>query len=255
MHRILRVASLATALTVACSGATLIPASAIPAPAQVGAVTSASAPTPSAVPAARWPKPVPSGNVTSRVDVDGDGRPDTTTFRFVSSNGQRASYQLAMRTARGKTASLRILTDDLADQPASDFWIGATGIDGIRGNEIVLDLVGGVGDATDIRTYAWRNGKIVLVPAAGSSARWPDWHQMWVQYNAATGYTFSQDRKGVRYVVKHDVKGSASGRTFTGTKTTYRWLNTGWKALKVERISVSRKVADSFTGLNGLIWR
>lgn len=240
----MRRVTLAALLTAAAVGLPGVTATAAPAP--VSTATT---------PAASQPKPVPRGDVSSRVDIDGDGRGDVTTFRFVSRDGKNAYYRLSVRTARGKTARLPIVVQDLMDQPASDFWVGATGIDGIRGNEIVLDLVGGIGDATDIRSYAWRNGRLVTLPAAGSSGKRINWQVMWVDFGRAIGYTFSQGRSGIRYVTKHDVKGSASGRTFTGTNTLYRWSGKGWSKLSTKRVSVTRKVASSYTGLNGLIWR
>ncbi len=150
--------------------------------AAVGAAATPAAPTraaasPAEMPAVSTsrPKPLPHGNVISRADIDGDGRRDTTTFRFVSTDGAKARYRLSVRTARGATASLIVVTDDYFKQPASDFWVGVTGIDGVRGNEIVLDLVGGVGDAADIRSYGWRNGRLANIRAAGSSGKRVDW--------------------------------------------------------------------------------
>ncbi|WP_284303996.1 hypothetical protein [Mobilicoccus caccae] len=240
-------------VTTAVLGAALLAA-----PATLTAPTAAQA-APSAMTApaaaAAWAKPVPKGDVTSRVDVDGDGRGDLTTFRTISRDQETARYRLTVRTSRGKTSSLSFALPDYLDQPASDFWVGATGIDGVRGNEIVLDLIGGVGDATDIRTYAWRNGKLVLVPAAGSSSRFPNWPLMWVDFGRATGFTFSMGKSGIRYVTKHDLKASRSGRTFTGTNTLYRWSGNGWRKLKTTKVSVNRKVASSYTDLNGLTWR
>lgn len=101
------------------------------------------------------PKPVPRGHlVTSRADIDGDGRADTTTFRLVPPRGTSSSlYRLSVCTEKGQRAHLDFrLGYEMQD--ASDFWMGMTGIDGRRGNEVVLDLVGGIGDATDIRSYA-----------------------------------------------------------------------------------------------------
>lgn len=208
---------------------------------------------PTSAHAASEPKPVPAGNVTYRVDVDGDSRPDTVTFRLIARRESTDRFRLTTRTATGRSASLDVRAEDV-DQKASDVWVGATGIDGMRGNEIVLNLVT-VGDATDIRSYAWRAGKIVPVAAPGRPARWPDWHLMWVDFGRANGWTFSQGRSGIRYVTYHDLKGSPSGRTFTGTNTLYRWQGTGWRKLSVKRVQVTRKVAASLTDLNGLVWR
>ncbi len=203
--------------------------------------------------AASEPKRVPHGNVTYRVDVDGDFKPDTVTLRLMALGYETDRYRLTMRTAKGRTASIDVRAQ--TDVPvASDIWVGATGIDGVHGNEIVLNLLT-VGDASNIRAYAWRGGKIVVVPAAGRPTRWPNWHLMWVQYNQASGWTFSQSRSGIRYVTHHDLKGSSSGRTFTGTNTLYRWQGSGWRKVSVKRVQMSRQAAAALTDLNGLIWR
>ncbi len=194
--------------------------------------------------------------MTTRADIDGDGRPDVTSFRSIVRAGKRTGYELSVRTATRRTATTRIAIDDLGmDQPASDFWVGVTGIDGRRGNEIVLDLVGGIGDATDVRSYAWRDGHIVLVPAAGSTARWPNWQIGIVEFGHVLGYTFGVGPRGVRQVTKHDLKGSRSGRTFTGTHTLYRWSGDGWRRQSSKTVSVPRKAARAFSGLHGLTWR
>ena len=201
------------------------------------------------------PKPVPRGNlVTSRADIDGDGRADTTTFRLVPPRGASSSLcRLSVRTATGQRAHLNFrLGYEMQD--ASDFWMGMTGIDGHRGNEVVLDLVGGIGDATDIRSYAWRDGRLVLVPAAGSTRRWPNWELMWTDFGAARGYTFSQSG-GTRYVTRHDYRQVKGTNRFAGTDTRYRWSGSGWRKVSTTKVTVSRQVADTRTTLRGLTWR
>lgn len=239
-------AALALAAAPAASGAALTsstPASSVAAGQDVALATASSA----------APRPIPTGNVRYRADIDGDGRADTVTFRKVTTKRGQDYFRLAVTTARGKSASTTVSTDGF-DKPASDYWVGVTGIDGIRGNEVVLDLVGGVGDATAILSYAWRNGRIVLVPAAGSPARWPDWDLMWVDFGQARGWTFSQQRS-VRYVVRHDLKVSSSGRFF-GTNTRYRWAGNGWQKVSSQKVSgLRRGEAAKLTDLNGLIWR
>lgn len=236
-------------LTTAALGAVLValPGGVVGAAAAVAA--QGAAVTRPAAPAAR-------GDVTKRIDVDGDGRADTVTLRAVLRGGARAGYDLSVRTATGRTDRLRLPVDDLGiDRPASDFWVGVTGIDGVRGNEVVLDLVGGIGDATDVRSYAWRDGRIVLVPAAGSTARWPNWQIGIVEFGHVVGYTFGVGPRGVRQVTKHDLTASRSGRTFTGTNTLYRWSRDGWRRQSARPVSLPRKAASALSGLHGLTWR
>lgn len=198
-------------------------------------------------------KPVPEGNVRYRADVDGDGRADTITFTKVTTRRGLDYFRLTVRNARGTSASTVVSTDSM-ELPASQYWVGVTGIDGIRGNEIVLDLVGGVGDATDIRSYAWRRARIALVAAPDRPARWPDWDIMWADFGAARGWTFSQSGR-TRFVTKHDYKRSSSGR-FYGTDTRYRWAAKSWQKMSTAKVSGLRKAqADKVADLRGLIWR
>lgn len=195
----------------------------------------------------------PQGNVIKGGDIDGDGRWDVTTFTFIRDIGNGARFQLTVKTAQGRTASLPVTVRENLGEPAATRWLGLTGIDGIRGNEIVLNL--GVPEGSDVRTYAWRKGKLVLVPAAGGSGRSVDWPWEHPDFGRAVGFTFSQTKAGAREVVKHDFTASSTGHTFRGTNTRYRWVGSGWSRVSAAKATVSRKVATSYVGMSGLIWR
>ncbi len=249
--------ALAAALTCAALATPGLSAAATPAPTTATTTTAPTTATPTTAAAttatSTAAKPVPAGNVRHRVDVDGDGRADTVTFRKVTTKRGLDYFRLAVTTARGATASTTVSTDEMG-LPASTYWLGATGIDGVRGNEIVLDLVGGVGDATHILSYAWRGGRLAVVAAPDRPARWPDWDLMWADFGEARGWTFSQSGS-TRFVTKHDYKRSSSGR-FYGTDTRYRWASKGWQKVATTKVSGLRKAqADKVADLRGLIWR
>lgn len=221
------------ALAAALSGALLISPSAGAAPAAVSRTTATV--------------------VTHRVDIDGDGRADTVTLRLVSSR-ERNGYRLAVRTATGRSSSQVVYADSFPGAPASDLWVGVTGIDGVRGNEIMLDQNAGIGDFPLLLTYTWRKGKLTLLPAPGGSTRFPGWSLVFPPFRVS-GYSFSM-KGSTRYVVHHALNPSPSGRTYSGTNTTYRWTAKGWQRVTTKKSGVvSRATADKMADLRGLIWR
>lgn len=222
------------ALAAALSGALLISPSAGAAPAAVSRTTATV--------------------VTHRVDIDGDGRKDTVTLRLVSSRGDLNGYRLAVRTAKGRSSSLPVYVDNMNDPTPRDLWVGATGIDGVRGNEVILDLGGGLGDFAWIHTYTWRNGKLTPLAAPNSTRTSRSWPVTFPPF-PVSGWTFSM-KGDTRYVVHHQLNASPSGRTYSGTNTTYRWTPKGWKKVSTAKSGVvSRKTADKMSDFRGLIWR
>ena len=90
---------------------------------------------------------------STRIDVDGDGRADLTTFRQLPTRDGHLRFVLQTTTARGAGATMPVvLTDEGTNITTDDVWVGAAAVDGARGGEIVLDralaerLSVGVGD-------------------------------------------------------------------------------------------------------------
>lgn len=80
------------------------------------------------------------------------------------------------------------------------------------------------------------------------------WTVAWPPF-AAQGFTFSTTR-GVRYVVRHDLAGSRSGRAFSGTHTTYRWTGRTWATVATKKSGIlTAKAAQRYSGFHGLVWR
>ena len=232
----------AVAVAVALAGAVVAAPTATAAPATPARTTA-----PAATQAAK--------TFTHRVDIDGDGRKDTVTLRLVSSRGDVNGYRLAVRTAKGRSSSLPVyVTENMNNPTPRDLWVGATGIDGVRGNEVMLDLGGGVGDFAWIHTYTWRNGKLTPLAAPNSTRTSRSWTVTFPPF-PVSGWTFSM-KGDTRYVVHHQLNASPSGRTYSGTNTTYRWTPKGWKKVSTAKSGVvSRKTADKMSDFRGLIWR
>lgn len=181
---------------------------------------------------------------TSRMDIDGDGRRDTTTLRLTKPTNTRYTYTLETRTARGARASTPVVISDNGEDIDAIWW-GAAGLDGTPGAEIVLNP-SPVGDGASLRVYRWHKGK--LVPQAVPGTRtWRNGGQDWMTVNmpwGIQGYTFYTSR-GVRYVVDHDLKPYRSTGKFSGTHTTYRWntKTATWSKVSTKRAGL---VSDAY---------
>lgn len=221
----------------------------------VAAPTPSSA-APTTTPAARSADraAAPTGPVKrSRIDIDGDGRADSTTFRKVGFNRGLHRFLLETRTATGRRARMSVTLPDEGTNLTTDYvWVGAAGVDGVRGGEVVLDLWT-VGDFPDVRVYTFRGGRFVNAPAPGS--RRSGWmvanHGMLV-----AGYTFSTVR-GTRQVVAHELNGVQYGGPYRGTHTTYRWGRAGWVrvATRPSGLVPDATAQRHYSGLFGLRWR
>lgn len=216
----------------------------------------AAAPSATAAPSAAPAATTASKSLTKRVDIDGDGRNDTVTLQLVSARGDKNGYRLTVRTATRRTSSRVVYVYNLNDATVNDIWVGASGFDGVRGNEILLDLGGGVGDFPNLITYTWRNGKLGVLVSPNGAARYPNW-PITVPPFGVSGYTFSM-KGSTRYVVHHELNPSKSGRgrSYSGIDTTYRWTPKGWKKVSSKRSGVLSAAAASKLGdFRGLIWR
>lgn len=214
-----------------------------------GTITTATPTTAAAAPAAASASKTVR---TARVDIDGDGKRDTTTLRLTSYTKGRGFYTLTTRTAKGRTASTKFVVEDNGDN-IEYVWGGVAGVDGVRGAEIRVNP-SPVGDAAVFEMYTWRKNMLVKLPAPGAprSNRY-----MWVVTNmpwGVQGYTFSTTSRG-RFVMKHHLtpyKGKV-GR-YSGTRTTYRWTSKGWSTFSVRKTGiVSDATAQKYyAGFHGI---
>lgn len=211
-----RVSTLAvTSATVAALGVAAAPA-ATAAPTSVPTTTGA--PTSSVTTRAASAAPVLK---SSRTDVDGDLKRDTTTLTRTGSIRRGYTYMITVRTARGAKATKAFRVEDGGGNP-SYVWQGLAGIDGVRGAEIVVNS-SPVGDSAPLTVYTWRGGKLVEQPRPGAGSRSSD--RMWTLANMPyliSGYTFYTDRSG-RHVKAHQLKPTRTSGKVTGTHTTFTW--------------------------------
>lgn len=189
---------------------------------------------------------------TSRADVDGDGRADTTTLTLASTKNGVHRYLLTSRTATGARASLTIPIED-GGEDINAVWLGLAGVDGARGNEVVVNI-SPVGDGAPLRVYRWDRGRFSSVPAPGA----PRTHKYdWFVSDhpiETHGFTFST-RKGTRYVVKHDLRSKSWTGPYRGTHTTYRWSKGTWSKVSTKSAGVLKQsVGAKYAGLSGLTW-
>lgn len=199
-----------------------------------------------------------SSTARTSIDMDGDGRADRTTFTKVRSTRDHHVFRLATRTARGRTASTLVYAPNNIDETgAADVWVGAAGVDGVRGGEIVVDLMGGVGDATHHVVYTMRSGRFTTLRAPGARSGRTAWNVVYFP-GVWAGYRFSSSG-GVRRVTATTVTPMNAYPPYTGytaTRTTYRWTASGWaRSGSVRLTRLPEKAASSYAGWNGLIWR
>lgn len=184
--------------------------------------------------------------ISQKADIDGDKRADTVTVTQLSERDYKFTFRLSVRTAAGRTASTLFTVNDNSYEGLrgpTDVFEGTSPMDGTRGDEIIIDLSGGAGEASFLRSFTWRNNKLVTLAAPGTT-KYPEWTYSWFP-QAQLGYTFSTV-KGKRHVVMHLVQGS------TVTHTRYVSKGTGWAKLSATRGNVTQKQANALAGWRGL---
>lgn len=130
-------AGIVAAPAVATAAPTSAPATALTAAASPSAHVTRTAPTSGTAKAAPY---------VHKVDVDGDGRRDTVTLSLAGARGDKNLYRLSVWTAARRSAATTVAVAIDNHLPPKDLWLGAADFDGVRGNEILLDLGGGLGD-------------------------------------------------------------------------------------------------------------
>ncbi|WP_040632220.1 hypothetical protein [Mobilicoccus pelagius] len=191
--------------------------------------------------------PTCTGRVVARTDVDGDARRDTVSVTQVGFDEFQPRFRLCARTATGKVSNAL----DTADFPLAGFapYYGAAGLDGVRGNEIVLRAGFGA-HSQHFHVYTWRNGRLVRQNAPDT--RRPDWYTDWAA-SVIKGYRFHTSR-GVRYVVATYGMKDPSAPTFRVRQTTFRWSKGGWVRGTTRTVTIrdNSKTADAVYGWHGV---
>ena len=198
--------------------------------------------------------------VVRRVDVDGDGRADTVSLALTRSMPNTYRFTLTVRPARGRAATLPVTIGRYReDLTPAMVWHGAAPLDGVAGEDVVLDLGGAVGDFSWLHAYSWRSGRFVNLPAPGAGRRDIAWHVMGPPF-AVRGYTVGGPLTGARTVIAHSLTGDDYGATrYRGTHTTYRWTGGaagGWQRTGVRpsgELTVTQ--ARRYAGWIGVNWR
>lgn len=204
--------------------------------------------------------PAASSALTSRADVDGDGRRDTITLVRRAVTPDEYRFRLAVVTASGKRAIRDVLVPNYGDgslQPA-DVWIGTASVDGARGVEMAVERSGNVGDFPWPHLYTWRSGRIVPETAPGAPVGETGW-TVANHFSLIQGYDI-RTVKGRRQVTATVLKGTFDPKretaTFRGTRTTYRWERGTWRKVSTHRTrTLSDPVAQRYAGWHGITWR
>lgn len=231
--------TLAAAAAVAATSALALAA---PASASAAAASASAAPTTEV--AQKRPT-----SVTTRADIDGDGRRDTTTMRLTSVDGETHRYTIETRTARGTRASVPLLVG-ADDADLEMIWVGAAHLDGKRGAEILVNACQSC-DSTQLKVVTWSKGRLAFQAAPGMKGDNGYFWMVGARPYQVSGYTFST-RRGVRYVVHHDLQPSKRG-TYRGTHTTYRWAKNTWVKTSTKSSGrVSDSVARQYDQLSGV---
>ncbi|WP_168583394.1 hypothetical protein [Gephyromycinifex aptenodytis] len=200
-----------------------------------------------------------SAPVTARVDIDGDKRRDTVRLTQLASTRSWHRFVLSVRTAAGRTDTMRIAVPNQTSVKPSDLWWGTAHADGVRGAEILLDLSGNLGDAPYPHMYTWRRGRIASAPAPEKAApgQQSNYWAIIAQPFQYSGYTFSS-RNGARTVTWNRTTPGATPepRRYSGTSTTYRWTSAGWRKVSTKPLrGLSEDSAFRLADWHGITWR
>lgn len=252
-----RIARTTTAMATRRAG-TALGAGVVAAVALAGAVPAAGASPANAQPASAAAESTPPVATSTNADVDGDGRADFTELKKIGIRSTDYIYRLSTRTATKRRFSTDIrVPRERDDLRTSEVWVGAAGVDGLRGAEIIVDRSGGIGDFPYNFVYTVRQGKWQLLLAPGAKSYRTSWsvanHPAYV-----SGYEFTMNR-GIRRVVATRLQGlggSPEAPIYNGKRITYRWVSGEWRHSGTVTVkNVPDKQAQEWSGWNGLIWR
>ncbi|GAB47125.1 hypothetical protein [Mobilicoccus pelagius] len=221
------------------------------------APTASAAPVTSATPTPATPAPP---RVTTRADVDGDGRRDAVELTRRRVTPDEYTFRIDVRTATGRRAVRDVLVPNYGDGSLTpeDVWDGTAAVDGAPGVEIAVDRSGGVGDFPWPHLYTWRTGRLVPVAAPGASAGDLGW-MVADHFTLVAGYDV-RTVKGVRQLTATHLDGRfGAGRerlTFRGTRLTYRWQHGAWVKSATRRVGpLWEDAALRHAGWHGVTWR
>lgn len=213
------------------------------------ALTGLAAPTSAAPATASAAAGTAPNSYTTRVDMDGDRRPDKVTLAITRKTADRTYYSINVVTAKGKKSSARLSVDVYSTLAPAKMWAGSGAMDGAPGSEIRV-LEGDGGESFWLKVYTWRNGKLALQrePRRGLNG----WAHEQGSFPNVSGYTFSTVR-GVRQVVSHDLVKDDDSGLFSGTDTTFQWVKGAWKRSSTTKVtSLPEAKARALSGWHGV---
>lgn len=191
---------------------------------------------------------------TLATDVDGDKTYDTVQLFDLGSD----SYRLTVTTTKGATSSVTF-TSQLespyhGDDPIDAIWYGASTLDGVKGSELVVNLLvrdesGRNGDFVALGVYTWRGGALVAekAPASRLAKGWnkgtSNGHQQ--------GYRFFT-RHGHRHVNVSDLtRKSGLHPYWTGKIIRSVWRHGKWVKVSTRSYRATEGKALAYLGLTG----
>lgn len=181
--------------------------------------------------------------VSRSVDVDGDGRRDSISLTY---NTAHEGFGLRVRTAAGRTATIRASTSGVIEQGLSP-WFGTGGLDGVRGAEILAYT--GFGDLGHATAFTWRGGTLVRLGSPDEAGG--TWTVNTGYADMYSGYSFRTSR-GVRIVTAYDLATKTASGRFYGPATTYRWSAKGWRKVSSIKVSLTASQATRATNWRGV---
>jgi len=180
-----------------------------------------------------------SCHLVARIDVDGDGRPDQVGWRRLSKD----AVQIRVQTASGVLVGRRV---DVHLWWGGGAWGGAAPVDGKRGAELLVGSEQGA-HTPMYSMLTYRDGRLVVEASPSPLSR------LW-QVDAAYGDYMGWHRHfvdGRAVMTQSIVYRKVDGRSFAGTRVTYRWNADHWVRSGRSAISFpSEKAASSIGGFH-----
>jgi hypothetical protein len=178
----------------------------------------------------------------ARVDVDGDGAPDTVALaRRGPVLDAPTAVLVRVRTASGQT----VQTLRQVEPWSGRLWQGAGLLDGRPGSELVIGEVNGA-HARFFQVLTWRAGHLVQLDAPGTGTLWgidgADWINAGWRRPAGAPQGVIEKRLAIR-------EGADRRGPFRGGVATFRWTRGGWRRVGLQILSpMTDREATSWGG-------